>query len=744
MGKKVARHTRKVNIFYSHVAAGVSFSLLGLWMATQYCAYALGYQAQLGHLMIIVKGYPVYEPWAWWSWAYSFGAYAPWVFQRASWITYGNFALMSGLMIFLAVRRSRNQANSGSYGTARWAEDEELKKAGLFSDKGVFLAQTSDAKFEQELDKDGDVRLVQKKPGKYFLRHNGPEHVIAFAPTRSGKGVGLVIPTLLTWTGSVLIYDIKKENWNITSGWRSKFSHCLCFEPTSMDSVKYNPLLEIRKGINEVRDVQNIADILVDPEGSKERKDHWEKTGYSLLIGVILHVLYAEKDKTLNGVATFLSNPKESIGQTIKRMINTKHLGDKAHPVVASIGRELFNKSENELSGVVSTSMSFLSLYRDPVVAKNTSSSDFAISDLMNSEKAVSLYIVIPPSDVERTKPLVRLMLNQIGRRLTEKMDLQWEEKETFSFFHKLLQKFKSTPEKTTETLKKHQLLMMLDEFATLGRLSFFESGLTFMAGYGIRAYLIVQSLNQLEQAYGQNNSIVDNCHVRITYGALNEQTALRISKLLGEKTEIHRAMNFAGNRLAPWLGHVMQSEHESARNLLTPGEILQLPIDDALVMVGGMPPYRGKKITYYQDGRFKGRPFIDPPTVESEKLTHPENVWLSMPVIEAPSHLKSEPNENDMIPLDAYGVDVETGEVIGEEGLIPNDMYYGKDPMVEKERSLEQFIAGDEQEFKNIDKTIKAKKGLELKKQTIQKKMATRARQMEIGRSDSGGGLPL
>ena len=419
-------------------------------------------------------------------------------------------------------------------------------------------------------------------------------------------------------------------------------------------------------------------------------------------------------------------------------------MGGKAHPVVASIGRELFNKSENELSGVVSTSMSFLSLYRDPVVAKNTSSSDFAISDLMNGERAVSLYIVIPPSDVERTKPLVRLMLNQIGRRLTEKMDLQWEEKETFSFLHKLLQKFKSTPEKTTETSKKHQLLMMLDEFATLGRLSFFESGLTFMAGYGIRAYLIVQSLNQLEQAYGQNNSIVDNCHVRITYGALNEQTALRISKLLGEKTEIHRAMNFAGNRLAPWLGHVMQSEHESARNLLTPGEILQLSIDDALVMVGGMPPYRGKKITYYQDGRFKGRPFIDPPTVESEKLTHPENVWLSMPVIEAPSCPESEPNENDMIPLDASGVDMETGEIIDGEGLIPNDMYYGKEPMVEKERSLEQFIANDEQEFKNIDKTIKAKKGLELKKQTIQKKMATRARQMEIGRSDSGGGLPL
>ena len=136
---------------------------------------------------------------------------------------------------------------------------------------------------------------------------------MAFAPTRSGKGVGLVVPTLLSWTGSAVIHDIKGENWQLTAGWRSKFSHCLLFNPTDHRSARYNPLLEVRKGPDEVRDVQNIADILVDPEGALERRSHWEKTSHSLLVGAILHVLYAEEEKTLARVATFLSDPQRSL-----------------------------------------------------------------------------------------------------------------------------------------------------------------------------------------------------------------------------------------------------------------------------------------------------------------------------------------------------------------------------------------------------------------------------------------------
>ncbi len=152
--------------------------------------------------------------------------------------------------------------------------------------------------------------------------------MIAFAPTRSGKGVGLVIPTLLSWTGSAVIHDIKGENWALTAGWRARFSHCILFNPTDLCSACYNPLLEVRRGADEVRDVQNIADILVDPEGALERRSHWDKTAHALLVGAILHVLYAEEEKTLARVASILSDPARSFAATLRAMMTTNHLRD--------------------------------------------------------------------------------------------------------------------------------------------------------------------------------------------------------------------------------------------------------------------------------------------------------------------------------------------------------------------------------------------------------------------------------
>ncbi|HVM78141.1 MAG TPA: IncP-type conjugal transfer protein TraG, partial [Stellaceae bacterium] len=363
---------------------------------------------------------------------------------------------------------------------------------------------------------------------------------------------------------------------------------CLLFNPTDPRSARYNPLLEVRKGPDEVRDVQNIADILVDPEGALERRNHWEKTSHSLLVGAILHVLYADPEKTLARVATFLSDPRRSFEHTLRAMMATNHLGTPAHPqvhpVVASAAREVLNKSENERSGVLSTAMSFLGLYRDPTVAATTAACDWHIADLVDAGRPVSLYLVIPPSDISRTKPLVRLVLNQIGRRLTERLE--------------------GDPGKR----RRHQLLMMLDEFPALGRLDFFETALAFMAGYGIRAYLIAQSLNQISKAYGENNAILDNCHVRIAFSSNDERTAKRISDALGTATELRAQRNYAGHRLSPWLGHVMVSRQETARPLLTPGEVMQLPPADELVLVSGLAPIRARKLRYFEDRNFTSR----------------------------------------------------------------------------------------------------------------------------------------
>ena len=270
------------------------------------------------------------------------------------------------------------------------------------------------------------------------------------------------------------------------------------------------------------------------------------------------------------------------------------------HPVVASAAREVLNKSDNERSGVLSTAMSFLGLYRDPTVATTTAACDWRIADLVDTERPVSLYLVIPPSDISRTKPLVRLVLNQIGRRLTERLE--------------------GDPGKR----RRHQLLMMLDEFPALGRLDFFETALAFMAGYGIRAYLIAQSLNQISKAYGDNNAILDNCHVRIAFSSNDERTAKRISDALGTATELRAQRNYAGHRLSPWLSHVMVSRQETARPLLTPGEVMQLPTADELVLVSGLAPIRAKKLRYFQDRNFTTRVSPAPRLADDGYLDRP------------------------------------------------------------------------------------------------------------------------
>jgi type IV secretion system protein VirD4 len=577
--------------------------LITTWGATQWVAFRLGFQPQLGEPWFELLGWPVYLPPAFFWWWYAYDAYAPPIFIEGMVIAASGGFMAVAAAIFMSVLRAREAHDVDTYGSARWAKLEDVNRAGLFTSDGVVLGKLDRA----------------------YLRHDGPEHVLCFAPTRSGKGVGLVVPSLLTWPGSAVVHDIKGENWQLTSGFRSRHGRVLLFDPTNVQSAAYNPLLEVRRGDWEVRDVQNIADILVDPEGSLEKRDHWEKTGHALLVGAILHVLYAEADKTLAGVGNFLSDPKRGIEATLKAMMVTAHLGDAGpHPVIASAARELLNKSGNERSGVLSTAMSFLGLYRDPVVAAVTRRCDWRIVDLVESPHPVTLYLVVPPSDINRTRPLIRLILNQIGRRLTEDLDGQHG---------------------------RHRLLLMLDEFPALGRLDFFESALAFLAGYGLKCFLIAQSLNQIEKAYGPNNSILDNCHVRVSFATNDERTAKRVSDALGTATELRAMKNYAGHRLSPWLGHLMVSRQETARPLLTPGEVMQLPPTDEIVMVAGTPPIRAKKARYFEDPQFQAR-ILTPPESKASTTRHADD-WSARTV----------PRRLDISGVDGQADEVDAGD---------------------------------------------------------------------------------
>ncbi len=574
-------------ILWGQILTVLSIVLLCIWDATEWVAWRLAFQPELGEPWFRLFGFPFYLPPAFFWWWYAYDAYAPPIFVEGAYIAASGGLIAAAVAIGMSVWRAREAKKVETYGSARWAEPDEVKAAGLLGHDGVVLGRYDE----------------------HYLRHDGPEHILCFAPTRSGKGVGLVVPSLLTWPGSAIVHDIKGENWQLTAGFRARHGRVLLFDPTNAKSSAYNPLLEVRRGEWEVRDVQNIADILVDPEGSLEKRNHWEKTSHALLVGAILHVLYAEPDKTLAGVAAFLSDPRRPIESTLAAMMKTAHLGEAGpHPVIASAARELLNKSDNERSGVLSTAMSFLGLYRDPVVAEVTRRCDWRIMDLVAAKDPATLYLVVPPSDIARTKPLIRLILNQVGRRLTE--DLQAK-------------------------AGRHRLLLMLDEFPALGRLDFFESALAFMAGYGLKSFLIAQSLNQIEKAYGANNSILDNCHVRVSFATNDERTAKRVSDALGTATEMKAMKNYAGHRLSPWLGHLMVSRSETARPLLTPGEIMQLPPTDEIVMAAGLAPIRAKKARYYEDARFKER-LLPPPKLTASAVGRRDD-WTSLPVPDRP-----------------------------------------------------------------------------------------------------------
>jgi type IV secretion system protein VirD4 len=271
---------------------------------------------------------------------------------------------------------------------------------------------------------------------------------------------------------------------------------------------------------------------------------------------------------------------------------------------VAGTAQSLLNKSDNERSSVISSAVKCLSLFRDDIVARNTAASDFAIEDLMSHPQPVSLYLVAPPSDLSRTKPLMRLLINQVGRRLTEKLHPR---------------EGAGAPQR--------QLLLMMDEFPALGRLDFFQSQLAYLAGYGIKAFLVVQDLSQLYAAYGQTESIVSNCHVRVAFAPNKVETAQLLSTMAGLATVRKGRRMYSGNRLAPWLSHVMESEDEMQRPLITPDEVMRLPEENALVFVAGARPIWAMKARYFEDPRLERRARIPAP-IRCEPIPHRCDTW--------------------------------------------------------------------------------------------------------------------
>ncbi|TPW07425.1 MAG: type IV secretion system protein VirD4 [Alphaproteobacteria bacterium] len=449
---------------------------------------------------------------------------------------------------------------------------------------------------------------------------DGPEHQILIGASRSGKGRGHVVPTLLTWPSSALVLDVKGEladgdarvGFPGTAGFREKIGPVLRFAPTRLDSCAFNPLLEVRRGPNEVRDVQNIIEILVDPAGDGRNQDFWNRSAKQVLVGVVLHVLYAEPvaRKTLAVVRERLRD-LDATAQTMKSTLHRLSPvtgAPETHPEVLHAAESYLAGEERLQSGVKATAESFFGLFADEIIATKTATSDFRIGDLMCGDLPVTLYLQPPPSDATRLMPLLRLLINQMARALMEDQNADAQGRP-----------------------KRHRLLLVLDEFPTLGRMPFFETMMGSMAGYGLKAFLVCQSLNHITRAYGRDNVILDNCHIITSFAASDGDTAKRIADMAGEVWEIRESETH--KRPRPVLGWRCGSttQREERRPLLLPADVRALPRDEQLIFVAGCKPLRAKKLRFDEESVFRDRLLAAPKAAKAAVRLTTAHDWTDV-----------------------------------------------------------------------------------------------------------------
>jgi type IV secretory pathway TraG/TraD family ATPase VirD4 len=695
-------------------------------VATEVFAARFKFQAALGSWHIG----PLYQPFAIVGWITSHSAQFP---------DSTKLAFMAGLVTFLAgagliaAQRKRLSTRADPdhflHGSAQWIQRAGLEQAALLHNDGAYVGG-----------------WVDPKTGAFeFLRHDGPEHILTIAPTRSGKGIGLVLPTLLSYGSSVVVADLKGELTALTSGHRAAAlnNDILVFEPaTAGFSARWNPLEEIRMGTEyETADVQNIATLIVDPDG-KGLESHWQKTAQALLVGVILHALYRRRegvkrplfdpegrpvakrltedklykirlsnvngvdgapseiaDRTvlagepeptvgqdgyitpgpsgqvvrlydveevdageesggdprfrrkmavklpvlktisvdyrfqtvdypapaiapsMNEIDRLLADPNRPVAELWQEMLSFDHFAGReaagvgpkgrTHGTIAKAARDMMDRPEEEAGSVVSTAKSFLELYRDPIVARNTEVSDFKIEDLMYGQKPVSLYIITQPTDKNRLRPLVRIMLNMMVRILAPKQ--VFEDGRVVARYN-------------------HKLLFMIDEFPSLGKLDIIQESLAFAAGYGLKFYLICQDITQLKSAttgYGPDELVSSNCQVQNFYAPNRVETAEYLSKMCGVTTVVNKNIaTSAAKGLFAGKETISTSYSETSRPLMTPDEVMRMPAPkkdglkiveagDMLIYMAGQPMIYGRQILYWESDYFRDAAAMKPATLK-------------------------------------------------------------------------------------------------------------------------------
>lgn len=609
--------------------------LIVCWLITQWFGRRCDYDPLLGWGFLLIDGTKLYFPWDIFIWRWKFSAVVPRLSALAG--KYLLLGLLGGIALSFYIETKLRPLDS--HGSADWAGRSAIKKSGLCVKEGVVLGRNPFT--------------------KKFLFHDGPEHILLLAPTRSGKGVGVIIPTCLVWKHSMLVTDVKAENWNFSAPYRRQVlkNRVIKFEPGCIDGTgaRWNPLVEIRyRTVREFGDVQIIADMLANPDGKDISGDgaHWVITASSLMRTVIMHLMYKKHQEgklppTMMEVATFLSLPHKAIIAEMKvyphitseEFLSDTNTLDKIYSLPDTPYIDIGNwKSEvadsleapeekcaveamktlqdvraymkeryNENSEIF-TQMPYAELLVHPKVLEgaremgNREEKEES-SVLSSAVKAFLLYrnpVIAKNTGASDFKiaDLLRPDYPVSVYLVTAPGDLDTI-KPLFRLFMNFVIK-RNVERMDFDSKQKQRCLLLFDEFPQFGRMDSVELGLAVMAGYGLKALLIAQDIHQLDKTYTKDNSIIANCHVRIFYTPNEDGTAEMLSKSLGKKT-----IRVDSKNSGQGIGTVSYTTSETGRDLMTPDEVKRLPKEQELVFVAQTRPILADKLFYFKEKFF-------------------------------------------------------------------------------------------------------------------------------------------
>ena len=622
--------------------------ITGLIITTQKFAPLMNYDPRVvGKPAFIFKnGYRLYNPLVFLIGMMKFAfndAYSYYFFQAIP-ATFICLSLAALIFVITSILLSCHQKNQHIHGTARYATRKDLKNYGMLQRHGVVCGELAEAKIPYKIDVEkASLTLHCKKPAP-LVCHSGRTNTLMIAPTRSGKGVSTVIPTCLNYgvpyraydkkshkkvikgRGSMVIFDPKGENWAATAGYRSKFSKVIPFRPLDPNdnTAHYNPIWEIPDSPSEAFSwADTIGEIFFGGDTAKAASDgatqYFNNTARDIFSGVVLHVRFCKsipwKEKNLATVLHIFSsatnddekkagapnanpqNQNEENGgpeaKMLEELIKSDHGNEKIHQLIVEAANRSKIQTPKERASTYSTVFSKISLFQDPLLAQSTAYSDFSVDDFINSKNGISLYLIVPYNHIKRISPVFRMII-------------------TF-----MIKKFSAGETNANEVKLKIPCLFLLDEFPVLGFFPDIALNAGILAGYGVTFFIVCQALNQIVDVYGENHPFLDHCKTIILYAPGSIKDARTFSESIGNRSVLLDNISASGSKFQAGFSSYSRSSQETSTTLINPDELMKLEFSRAIIMNQGMPPYKGKKVVYYEDPRFKNKAFLEIPNMD-------------------------------------------------------------------------------------------------------------------------------